>query len=65
MKVRLKHEWLGNREGEVLDLIEPAARALIERETAEGVSQDMPPASLRGKIMRSPNDKMSRGSRNK
>jgi len=55
MKIRLLHDWMGNRKGTWVDLVDRVAQELIERGTAVKPK----------KMGRPPRDKMVRTSRNK
>ena len=57
MKIELLREWMGNKKGAVLDLIDRAAQDLIDRKTAKPYM----PSRTRKKLGKKDVDKINKG----
>lgn len=59
MQVKLNSEWMGHKEGSVINIVDNYARVLIDRGTASEIG--MPKAEPMVKIQRRDKDKMVEG----
>lgn len=64
MQVRLNHEWMGNKEGKIINIVDNYARILIERGTASEIGMPKKEEPMI-KIQRRDKDKMIEGGLNK
>lgn len=63
MQIKLNHEWMGHKEGKIINIIDNYAKVLIARGTASEVG--MPKEEPMVKIQRRDKDKMIESAANK